>query len=332
MDKYKIAEFLPYGREPILRRMKDGSLVCLFLTGGPREPDNDNVVKIVRSEDDGKTWSEPKVLFSHKNRACWSTELFTDCDKPFSIVQTYYAPSTYVEIQTYLSYPSDDGKDWTNPISLPTAIKSCSVRQGLKLSNGDILFPVYWQEERNGYDWSTAKSEENAGKALFTSGVIISSDGCENFYGYGRFALSDSNLWEPNVVEIDNGHLIIYMRHSGDNSGYLYLSESFDYGRTWQKPVQSSIPNADTKVSVVKIKSKVFMINNFTTSKARTNLAVAVSDDGKDFKQIINVEDSLEKWFYPHAYVDYEKETLYLAYENSKQHYLKKYSFKEIGL
>ena len=54
MERYKIAEFSPYAREPVLRRMKDGSLVCLFLTGGPKEPDNDNVVKITRSEDEGK--------------------------------------------------------------------------------------------------------------------------------------------------------------------------------------------------------------------------------------------------------------------------------------
>ena len=332
MDRYKIAEFSPYAREPVLRRMKDGSLVCLFLTGGPKEPDNDNVVKIVRSEDDGKTWSQPEVLFSHHNRACWATEIFTDCDKPFAIVQTYYAPSAYGEIQTYLSYPSIDGKTWSQPVSLPSAIKSCSVRQGIKLSNGDILFPVYWQEERVGFDWAKDKNLENEGKALFTSGVIISSDGGENYYGYGRIAVENAHLWEPNVVELENGHLIMYMRHSGDNSGYLYRSESFDFGKTWSKPLQTNIENADTKVTVIKIRNKIFMINNFTTSKVRTNLAIAVSDDGVNFKQIINVEPVDEKWFYPHAYVDYASETLYLAYEDSKQHYLKKYPFSSLGL
>ena len=84
MKKYAIASFETYAREPILRRMKDGSLVCTFLTGGPYEPHNDNVIAISRSEDDGVTWSKPETLFSHDNRGCWCTEIFTDCETPFT--------------------------------------------------------------------------------------------------------------------------------------------------------------------------------------------------------------------------------------------------------
>lgn len=46
-----------YAREPIIQRMPDGSIVCLTLTGGPTEPHKTNVVGVVRSEDDGKSWS-----------------------------------------------------------------------------------------------------------------------------------------------------------------------------------------------------------------------------------------------------------------------------------
>ena len=89
MEKHKIASFAAYGREPILRRMRDGTLVCLFLTGGDLEPDNKNGVAISRSLDDGVTWSEPETLFEHGDRGCWCTELFVDCAKPFAVVQTY---------------------------------------------------------------------------------------------------------------------------------------------------------------------------------------------------------------------------------------------------
>ena len=67
MEKYKITHQEPYAREPVIRRMKDGTLICLVLTGGPKEPANDNVVKIMRSSDDGKTWSEPEILFAQYN-------------------------------------------------------------------------------------------------------------------------------------------------------------------------------------------------------------------------------------------------------------------------
>ena len=64
----------------------------MFLTGGKLEPHNDNVIAISRSENDGKTWSEPETLFSHESRGCWCTEIFTECENPFAVVHTYNAP------------------------------------------------------------------------------------------------------------------------------------------------------------------------------------------------------------------------------------------------
>lgn len=43
-----------YAREPVLRRMPDGSLISFALSGGLREPANDNIVLVTRSTDNGK--------------------------------------------------------------------------------------------------------------------------------------------------------------------------------------------------------------------------------------------------------------------------------------
>ena len=93
MEKHRIYTFGrpdtqgQFAREPVLRRMADGSLVCLFLTGGPTEPHNDNHVVISRSLDDGCTWSVPEPLFSHRGRAVWATELFVPPEgDPFAVV------------------------------------------------------------------------------------------------------------------------------------------------------------------------------------------------------------------------------------------------------
>ena len=66
MEKYLIYDFKDdYGREPIIRKAQNGTLICIFLTGGTWEPENENVVKIMKSYDKGKTWTEPTILFSH---------------------------------------------------------------------------------------------------------------------------------------------------------------------------------------------------------------------------------------------------------------------------
>ena len=75
MEKYMIADFdeceycvkNPYGREPVIEIMPNGTIVCVMITGGPTEPHNENIVVITRSYDGGKTWSKPEKLFSHKS-------------------------------------------------------------------------------------------------------------------------------------------------------------------------------------------------------------------------------------------------------------------------
>ena len=332
MEKHLIATYEKYAREPVLRRMKDGTLICLCLTGGEKEPANDNVVKITRSFDDGVTWSEPEVLFSHSSRACWSTEVFTECDKPFAIVQTYYAPSHYREIQTFRSYCNEDGSVWSEPVSIPGTVTGCSVRQGIRLSNGEILFPLYWQETRNNFDWGNPEKAVSPKKWPFVVGVGISTDGGESFFRHGYISVPDgSKVWEPNAVELSPGHLIMYMRCSGALAGCLYVSESFDYGRTWTAAEPTELLNADTKVTLLKVRDKVVLINNFDI-KYRKHLSIAVSTDGKNFEKVAEVEDGLESWYYPHAFADDARELLYVAYENKHEHWLKKYSYAELGI
>ncbi|MBR3751040.1 MAG: exo-alpha-sialidase [Clostridia bacterium] len=326
MQKHLIASFEPYAREPILRRMEDGTLVCAFLTGGENEPHNDNVVMLSKSHDDGATWSAPEVLFSHRDRGCWCTEIFTDTPRPFAVVHTYNAPSHYRELQTFISYFDGWQDGFTEPVTMPGSVNGCSVRQGIRMSNGEMLFPLYWQETRQKFQWEDNPWNWDCLAWQYVSGVGISSG--DKFFRHGYLA-TDAPLWEPNAAELENGHIIMYMRCSG--KGCLYIAHSYDYGRSWSDPAPSEIPNPDTKVTVLKIRGRIIMINNFA-SEGRTNLQIASSEDGISFTPIVCVEPPEESWFYPHAFACDASQTLYVAYENKKQHYLKKYKYSELGL
>ncbi len=330
MEKYLITHFDIHGREPILRRMKDGTLVCSFLTGGVHEPRNENVFTIARSFDDGRTWTKPEVIHKHSWRGLWCTEIFTECENPFAVIHSYNAPSHYRELQTFRSFPDESGEKWSEPESIRGTINGCSIRQGFRLSNGDILFPLYWQEVPCGFDWPDKPNGWNTQLWPFVTGVGISTDDCKTIYRYGDLRCEGRPLWEPNAFELEDGHIIMYMRAGNP---VMYISESFDYGRTWSEPVPSDIPNPNTKITTVKINGQIVMINNFCSgSAARLNLCIAKSTDGKHFEKVAQVEPENEEWFYPHAYVDHEQKILYVAYENKVDHYLKKYTFEELGL
>lgn len=327
MERYLITRFESHGREPVLYKMSDGSLFCTFLTGGIKEPCNENVVEYTQSFDNGKTWTERKVLFRHPNRGVWCTDICEWNGVPTASIHTYNADTHYAELQTFYSVTKDNGRSWSAPISFSGAINGCSIRQGLHLSNGEYLYPLYWQEATE--DFSVMPYQW-----LFRSGVGISSDKGKTWARYGYFA-KDYLVWEPNAVEVENGHIIIYFRYS-DQSYRLAMSESFDYGRTWNAVCVSDIPNSNTKFIVKKIRNKIVLINNFQTGQTgfegRTKLEIHVSDDGINFEKRLALYDENTSFFYPHAHVDDKTETLYIAYENGKEHYLSKISYAELGL
>lgn len=334
MEKYLITKFDTHGREPILSKMKDGSLICMFLTGDRKEPRNGNLVEAVRSFDDGKTWTKREALFQHPNRGVWCTDIFNGGEFPLAVIQLYNGETNYRELQTLYAITKDNGKTWSDPVSFSGHINGCSLRQGFTLSNGDYFFPLYWQETTCEFDYFNCDCKYPDWK--FRGGAGISNDQGKTWYRYGYFANDIVHYWEPNAVEVEPGHVIMYFRASGAKERTLAFTESFDYGKTWTEIKQSNIPNSDAKFILKKIKNKIFLINNFGVEKwgfeGRTDLEIHVSDDGKNFKKILQLCKPEEAFFYPHAYVDDTTETLYVAYENVKEHYLVKISYKELGL
>lgn len=94
----------------------------------------------------------------------------------------------------------------------------------------------------------------------------------------------------PNIVEIKKHHLKAFMRSRfADN---IYMSESFDNGEIWTKPIPSVLPNNNSSISAAKLKSgRIAIAYNPTHAPEpvvgkivwpglRCPVAVALSEDG----------------------------------------------------
>ena len=324
---YDYDEIYGYAREPVIRRMPDGSLICLSLSGDETEPRPGNVVLLLRSADDGASWSEPEVLFSHSCRGCWATEIFTEGDLPMIVVHTYLGDSTtYREIQTFRSYSHDGGKTWTEPVSFPSGLDNVSIRQGIVMSNGEWLFPLYWQPTSKGFDWV---KHPVSGWSMFRSGAAISPDRGKSYFRTGEIAMNDGCAWEPNAVELEDGHIVMLTRN--EKISTLGRTDSFDYGRTWSQTVPSPFENPGTKLSLLKVEGKIVLLNNFNpTFKVRKNLELWVSSDHmQTWEKKIQLANPDERLFYPHAYADHQQRILYITCENAHQHYLIKLPYDQ---
>lgn len=95
----------------------------------------------------------------------------------------------------------------------------------------------------------------------------------------------------PNVVELDDkGHLAAFMRSR--EADFIYRSESFDFGDSWSEPKPTPLPNNNSSISAIRLKSgRVAVAYNPTHTpepvhgKAawpglRCPVAVALSEDG----------------------------------------------------
>ena len=329
MEKKLVCDFKEsYGREPIIRKTKNGTLICVCLSGGNWDPENENVVEIMKSYDNGKTWSKPEILFSHHSRGVWASEMFVDDEKVVLFIQTYNAECYYRELQSFYSISKDDGTTWSEPKSLPSGLNGVSIRQGIIMSNGNYLFPLYYGEVVTDFEWKNVKDwHENL---LFCCGVAITEDKGQTFQRYG-YIKSKKCLWEPNCIELEKGHIVMYMRNN--NAPYLGISHSYDFGKTWSEFEQTDIPNANTKVTLLKANNLILIINNFNNAvgfKNRNHLQIWVSKDGKEWYKKIKLEEDSECFYYPHAFFDEKEQMLYVVYENAKQFWLKKIPFEEI--
>jgi len=326
-----------YGREPVLRRMPNGDLFCLIYSGGDREPAPNNLVLGTRSCDDGANWSKPEVLWSLPDRAVWGTELFTETERPFAIFQTFVYETNYCELRAFLARTADSGRTWDTPVSIPGVPPNFSVRQGKVLSDGSWVFPVYWCEVENQWNHRFKLS----GNALndrrdwkFVSGIIRSTDSGGKFSLHGAISAA-TNLWEPEVIEAEPGHLIMLIRPCGEY--FIRRADSYDYGQTWCKAIITDIPTSGSKIATFKINGKILLINNTDiTLWQRKNLEIWISsDNAKTWDSKITLAHIPEgcnarQVAYPHGFADDKRQTLYLAVDTVNEFELLKIPYSEI--
>ena len=320
-----------FARDPVIARMRDGSLICTALTGDVTEPRNGNYVVMCKSYDDGKTWTSPKKIMDHKTRGVYCAEITNVTGKPMMCVCTYAEENVYRELQLFKSFTEDNGETWSEPVSFECGFNGVIPGVLTVLSDGSWFFPITWMATRKAFDWND--SDESARDWPYYSGCAVSTDKGRTWQRYGNLT-HGKGLTEPTAVELENGHIFMLMRSL--TIPELFVSESYDYGRTWSEPQKSGIMNPNTKPLLFKIYDNVFFINNYNDEFSwlgRTHLELRRSYDGcKTFEKVLDLAKPEEFFFYPYVYVDYEKKKLFIAIENSIRHELVTLLFDEIGI
>lgn len=255
-----------YSDQPYLVKVDDGALVCVVTTGEGHEGEPGQHVAVLRSEDDGKTWSDPVAVESPKNpESSYAVLLKADSGRVYCFynynadnvreVPTIYPgnPPTYrVDTLGYhvFKYSDDHGKTWSDKW-FPVPIRETRIDRD-NVTGGKIRF--MWNVGRpfvlNGAAYISIHKVGNFGDGFLDSseGWLVRSDniltesdpekiqwetlpegdvGLMTPVGGGKVAEEQSY-----VVLSDDSICCVYRTVDG----WPVESYSRDGGRTWSEP------------------------------------------------------------------------------------------------
>jgi len=263
---------------------KEGLVAAWF--GGTDEGKPD--VCIYVSRHDGKEWSEPAKVadgVTGKGRhPSWNPVLFQPKDGPLWL---FFKIGPNPDEWWGLKMTSADaGRTWSAPVELPRDVLGPPRNPPIQRADGTILAP----------------GSTEIPKGPWTAQVEITKDDGATWTKVGP--INDPQQVEviqPALLAWPSGKLqmLCRNRNRGRMKGLIIESCSEDGGKTWSpmKPTELPNPNSGIAATVLKDGRAILVYNS--TPKGRTPLNVAVSSDGKAWKDVLVLEDAPGEYSYP---------------------------------
>jgi predicted neuraminidase len=238
-------------------------------------------VGIWTSRDEGKGWTPPVEVAKWdeggKRLPCWNPVFFQPKGGPLWLF--YKAGPTPASWWGMLITSPDDGKTWSSPIRLPEGILGPVKNKPIALADGTILSPTSFEDRgwRVHFERTT-----DLGKTWKTVGPV-----------------DDDKIWQaiqPTLLTHPDGRIQALSR---SQQSKVVECWSADGGKTWSKLAATSLPNPDSGIDAVTLADGRHLLLYNPTTKGRSPLDVALSADGKTWKNVLVLEDQLGEYSYP---------------------------------
>lgn len=264
-------------------------------SGGQYEPSRVNHNILMYSDDAGKTWVDPYMvvtcdetndyrgldanLWLDPKGRLWFTweqahfehgvpepkfsDMYSEC------LMKFFDPDNTCWAMI-CENPEADEPVWSKPTYLFHGLLR---NKPIALSNGTWMFCPYKAAARNAYYEFCITADE--GKTFISH------------RGPNRMAGDTCPYEEPMCAELENGHLIFMIRTM---TGYIAMSESFDYGETWSETVNTDMKNPSARFFLYKLASGKVLLVNTPRNDGRTGMRAFLSDDGKHWEHALTLD------------------------------------------
>ena len=248
--------------------------------GGTHEKNPDVGIWISRYEESG--WSVPVELADGAQSdtlryPCWNPVLFQPRDGPLML---FYKVGPHPNNWWGMLMTSQDGgKSWSKPERLPDGILGPIKNKPVQLRNGDILCPSSTEDQ----GWRVHfEITSDLGRTWETVGPI--NDG------------NDFAAIQPTILIHEDGSLQTLCRTIQKG---ITESRSLDNGRTWSVMQSTGLPNPNSGIDGVTLADGRHLLVYNRSTEARTPLNVAVSIDGKEWTDVLTLENDSGRYSYP---------------------------------
>jgi predicted neuraminidase len=269
-----------------IEETKSGLIAAWF--GGTHERHPDVGIWVARHEN--SQWTTPVEVAngveSPTNRyPTWNPVLFQPKDGPLLL---FYKVGPHPrEWWGMMMTSDDDGKTWSEPIRLADGIFGPIKNKPIQLSNGDILSPT--STEHDGWRVHFERSTDG-GKTWIASAPVNDPE--------------KIGAIQPSLLQYGEGRLqaLGRTRESG-----VFSIWSEDNGKTWGEMGVINLPNPNSGTDAVTLRDgRQLLVYNHNirtrTSKGRSPLNVALSDDGTHWQAALVLEHdplSVDGFAYP---------------------------------
>jgi hypothetical protein len=153
----------------------------------------------------------------------------------------------------------DSGDSWTESQETPGTFFCRS--NGIKLSTGELLLPVYTLHDDGEEDLDRAYRSTDGGKT----------------WALGKGIATPGGTDEPTIAELSDGRVLMIPR---TRDGFIWKAYSSDKGKSWSMPVKTDLTAAASSNNLLRLEDgRLALTHNPSPPPFRTFLTIRLSDD-----------------------------------------------------
>ena len=267
----------------------DRGLVTAWF-GGTAERNPDVGIWVSHYDAAKKGWT-PSVEVANgiqaggKRHPTWNPVLFQPRGAPLMLFyKVGPSPQTWWgELRT----STDGGRTWGGARRLPAGIYGPIKNKPVQLADGTILSPTSDETDEKPSKWRVYFERSADGGASWAKTPFFND-------GLTVGAIQPSILFHDRL----GGAKLQAIGRT--RQGKVFTISSEDSGQTWgAMSLLDGLPNPNSGTDAVTLKDGRHLIVYNPVPKGRTPLAVAISRDGREWKQVVTLEDQPGEYSYP---------------------------------